>query len=489
MKRILGILLAAALMIAPAAALAEYNYDSVPTPHILVVDADHPDTVFYERAADEQAYPASTTKIMTAVLALEAGNLEDSVTVGQEVTTFTNLSSLMGLQSGETVTMKDLVYGLMLVSGNDAAAAIAVHVGGSIDNFVSMMNQKAASLGMSNTHFSNPHGVQDKNHYTTARDMAKLASYALQNPDFCDLIRTESYTVPSNNVRSSPINLVNSNRLLLPVAGDKVDTTYPYAIGIKTGDTDSAGKCLVAAAERDGARILIILFGDKIELYSDDAATGMSAKEVTNLARFLHAKEIFTDLFDTKYATATTDELGLATTFSVEVANAREADLVDGKMPVNVKFASPLIRRLPDQISAIKAGAASITPEVSFLESLHAPIAAGTSVGTVRYTLNGALVVQADLVAAQNVLETEAAPLPTNPPANIEITPGETPLLESGHKDWGASDVLVLVLVVLIVLLVALVVIFIISERKRRYERKRRAAAKRRRQQQQQRRY
>lgn len=137
----------------------------------------------------QKVYPASTTKIMTTIVALENGNLDDEFMVGEEVlgTTikFTSYSSLMGIQPGETLKLRDLVYGLMLVSGNDAGEAIAKHVAGSVDaSFVDLMNQKAASIGMTNTHFSNPHGVHNDNHYTTARDMAKLMAYALKNEDF-----------------------------------------------------------------------------------------------------------------------------------------------------------------------------------------------------------------------------------------------------------------------------------------------------------------
>ena len=290
MKRFLSILLVLTILTIPAVALADYDYNSIPTPNMIVVDGDDPSVVFFERNADQKVFPASTTKIMTTLVALQNGNLDDSFTVGEEVlgTTikFSKYSSLMGIQPGETLTLRDLVYGLMLVSGNDAGEAIAKHVAGSVDAFVALMNQKAQEIGMTSTHYSNPHGVQNDDHYTTARDMAKLMAYALKNKEFVEIAATKTYTVPANSVRPTELVLVNTDRLLNAVAGDPVQTVYPYAIGGKTGDTDTAGKCLVAAAEKDGARVIIAMFGDKADLYGGDTVK-------TNLARFVNAAAIF----------------------------------------------------------------------------------------------------------------------------------------------------------------------------------------------------
>ena len=476
MKRILGALLALMLLLPPAAALAEgdYDYDSIPTPNMIVVDGDDPSVVFYERNADQKVYPASTTKIMTCLVALEHGNLDDSFMVGEEVlgTTikFTDYSSLMGLKPGETVTLRDLVYGLMLVSGNDAGEAIAKHVAGSIDGFVELMNQKAAELGMTGTHYTNPHGVHNDNHYTTPRDMAKLASYALQNKDFCDIVETKEYVVPADNVRTEPLTLVNTDRMLVPVAGDKLTTVYPYAIGIKTGDTDTAGKCLVAAAEKDGARVIVALFGDKVDLYNGD-------KDLTNLARFVNAASIFEYVFANKYQTVTGTELGLQKSFTTGVVNANEADLVNGQLTMTANLDAVTLRALPDKIASYKSSASSITANVVLTTDAKAPIIAGQSMGSVDYSLNGKVLFSAPLTADFAVGEVlEISSVQPEETAVVETSPDSTPLISKGHKDWGAADVLTLVFVLLVVLLVALIVVFIITERKRRYERKRRSA-------------
>jgi D-alanyl-D-alanine carboxypeptidase len=482
MKKFLSVLLVLALLpalFAPAAALADYDYETIPTPNMIVTDGDNPSVVFYERAADEKVYPASTTKIMTCLVALEYGNLDDEFMVGEEVlgTTikFTSYSSLMGLQPGETLTLRDLIYGLMLVSGNDAGEAIAKHVAGSVDAFVTLMNNKAAELGMAGTHYTNPHGVHSDDHYTTARDMAKLASYALQDEDFCDIVETKQYTVPANDVRTTPLELTNTDRLLVPVEGDPLNTVYQYAVGIKTGDTDKAGKCLVAAAEKDGARVIVALFGDKTDLYNND-------KETANLARFVNAASIFDYVFENEYQTVTGAQLGLQKSFASGVVGADADDLVDGQLTMSAGLDSVMIRALADRIEFYKTNAASITANVVLTTEIKAPIIAGQSMGSVEYSIGNEVICTATLTAdfaVDEMLEMES--LQPEETAVVTEAPDATPLISKGRKDWGAQDVLTWVFILLIVLLAALIVVFVVTERKRRYERKRRSARARKR--------
>jgi serine-type D-Ala-D-Ala carboxypeptidase (penicillin-binding protein 5/6) len=481
MKRYLGVLLALAILFTPAAALADYDYDSVKTPNIIVVDADDPSVVFYERNADQKVYPASTTKIMTTLVALESGNLDDSFMVGEEVLgtdiPFTKYSSLMGIQPGETLTLRDLVYGLMLVSGNDAGEAIAKHVAGSLDAFVALMNQKAAELGMTSTHFTNPHGVHNDNHYSTARDMAKLMSYALKNEEFIKIAETKTYTVPANSVRTTELVLHNTDRLLVATPGDPIDTVYPYAIAGKTGDTDTAGKCLVAAAEKDGARVIYASFGDKKDLYNDDAVT-------TNLARFVNAAKVFDYVFENDYQAVTAAELGLQQTFTTGVVNADAADLVDGQLTMRAKLDGIVIRALPDKISNLRANAGSVSANVVLTTDAKAPIISGQRMGMAEYRIGDQTICTAPLTADFAVGEVmDVSAVTPEETAAVTSSPDSTPLIDKGRKDWSTGDYLTLTFVLLIVLLVALVVIFIISERKRRYERKRRLARARKRKQ------
>lgn len=203
-------------------------------------------TVIYEKNADAQRAMASTTKIMTAILTIEAGDLDtefvaDSYAIRVEGTS-------MGLQEGDRVSRRDLLYGILLPSGNDAANAAAVSVGGSIGGFVDMMNAKAEELGLSSTHFVTPSGLDANGHYTTARDLAKLTAYAMENETFREIVCCTSAEVEYGNppyLRT----LYNSNKML---------TRYDGAIGVKTGFTDNARRCLVSAAERDGVTLIAV---------------------------------------------------------------------------------------------------------------------------------------------------------------------------------------------------------------------------------------
>ena len=480
MKRILGALLTIAILLTPAMALADYDYDSIPTPNMIVVDGDDPSVVFFERNADQKVFPASTTKIMTTLVALDSGKMDDMVTVGEEIkgtiVPITEYSSRMGLVLGETLTLRDLVYGLMLLSGNDAAEAIAKYVSGSVDAFAALMNQKAQEIGMNDTHFTNPHGIQNDDHYTTARDMAKLMAYALKNDEFVKIAGSKTYTVPANSVRTTDLVLVNTDRLLNAVAGDPVQTVYQYALAGKTGDTDTAGKCFVVAAQKDGARVIITLFGDKPDLYGGDTVT-------TNLARFVNAAAIFEYVFANGYQSVSASELGFQKSFSTGVVNANAADLKDGQLTMTAQLGDTL--RFPNAtVDNIKANASAVTANMVLTTDAQAPITAGQEMGLVEYKLGDQVIYSAKLVAdfavSQGTEETSADPQAT---AVVSAGPDATPLIDKGRKDWSTGDTLTLTFVLLAVLLVALVVIFILSERKRRYERKRRARAKKRRQQ------
>ena len=192
---------------------------------------------------------ASTTKVMTALLAIENGSPEDSVTCS--VNAYGVPGTTIYLTEGETLTLREMLLGLMLVSGNDAAVAIAEHIGGSVGQFVAMMNARARELGAVNTHFANPHGLPDDTHVTTALDLARIARAAMQNQEFRELVSTTDAEIPWAG-RSHPRQLHNKNRLL---------TSYPGATGVKTGYTSRAGRCLVFGASRDGMELVGVVLG------------------------------------------------------------------------------------------------------------------------------------------------------------------------------------------------------------------------------------
>lgn len=202
--------------------------------------------VLFNKGADWELPMASTTKIMTAFLALKYGNLEDIVEVSNNAAGVEGSS--MYLEKGEKITLENLVYGLMLVSGNDAAVAIAENVGGSVEGFIEKMNQETVNLGLSHTHFDNPNGLPSETHYTTALELAKITKAAMDIPKFCEIVSTKSKKIPWET-RDYDRELTNHNKLLKNLDG---------CIGVKTGFTKAAGRCLVSAVTRDEMTLICV---------------------------------------------------------------------------------------------------------------------------------------------------------------------------------------------------------------------------------------
>ena len=209
--------------------------------------------VLYERAPDERSLIASTTKIMTALVVCEQCNVLDRMRITKEAVGIEGSS--MYLQEGEVLTLQELLYGLMLSSGNDAAVALAIYCGGTVEGFAELMNDKARNLGLRDTHFENPHGLDSPGHYSTARDLAVLAAYAMENPIFAKTVSTKSMKIGQRN-------LINHNKLLHRVEG---------ADGVKTGFTKAAGRILVSSAQRQGRRLIAVTI-DAPDDWNDHAA-------------------------------------------------------------------------------------------------------------------------------------------------------------------------------------------------------------------------
>lgn len=206
--------------------------------------------ILYEKDAHTRRGMASTTKIMTALVAIEHCDLEKLVTVAPAATGVEGSS--VYLFPGEEIKMETLLYALMLQSANDAAAAIAYEIAGGIENFALLMNEKASLLGLRDTHFANPHGLDAPDHYTTAFELAKLAAAALENESFARIVATKKISIPLHNGTATRV-LVNHNRLL---------RTYDDVIGVKTGFTKACGRTLVSAADRDGLRLICVTLDD-----------------------------------------------------------------------------------------------------------------------------------------------------------------------------------------------------------------------------------
>ncbi len=198
----------------------------------------------YSKNIDERLPMASTTKIMTGLLAIELCSFDDLVEVPKEASGVEGSS--IYLLPGDTLTVKDLVYSLLLQSANDAAEVLAIKIAGDVPSFAQMMNRRASELGLYDTNFENPHGLDSENHYTTARDLARLSAYALDNPTFRAVVSTYKY---SFSISDKTRTVVNHNKLL---------NRYDGAVGVKTGFTKVSGRCLVSAAERDGLRLIAV---------------------------------------------------------------------------------------------------------------------------------------------------------------------------------------------------------------------------------------
>ena len=218
----------------------------------VVMDANS-GRVLFDKNATEQVYPASTTKIMTLLLACEYGHLDETITIPEEAADISSDSSVVPVTPGETMRFIDLLYGLEMHSGNDAANAVAVIVAGSIPNFVAMMNQRAQSLGMEGTHYANAHGLHDAMHYTTAQDLATLTAEALKNDTFRQIVSTLSYEMPATEERG-PLWLSCSYDVMNP----DNELYYEGCIGVKSGFTSNAGQSFVGAAERDGLTLISV---------------------------------------------------------------------------------------------------------------------------------------------------------------------------------------------------------------------------------------
>jgi len=268
MKRLIagtaaGLLAAVLFLHCPANAVSAQN--------ALVLDAAT-GRILYEKNADRQSLIASTTKIMTALIVCEQCNVLDRMRIPREAVGIEGSS--MYLREGEILTIQELLYGLMLSSGNDAAVALAIYCGGTVEGFVQLMNDKAHMLGLGDTHFENPNGLDSPGHYSTARDLARLAAYAMENPIFYKTVSAKTVTVGQRYLR-------NHNKLLWQVQG---------ADGVKTGYTKAAGRILVSSATRDGRRLICVTLNDPND-WADHAALLEEGFRLYTMRRVLTAGE------------------------------------------------------------------------------------------------------------------------------------------------------------------------------------------------------
>ncbi len=455
MKKFIALILALILAfgILPVSASADgFDPDSVSTPYICLIDASS-GTVLYEKDAHEQAFPASTTKIMTCILAIElAGDLNETVTVGDSVET---KGSLINILPHEEMPLIDMLYGMMLESGNDAAEAIAEHFCDTESAFVEKMNEKAAILGMTGTHYTKSNGLHKDDHYTTAYDMALLARYAMQNETFRKIVSTGSYNADPTNRDSDGYQWQNTNKLIHTREGE-TSYEYSYATGIKTGDTAVAGRCLVASAEKNGVELIVVLFGD----YENEVSTNY---------RFENAAQFFDWGFE-NYATLDASTLGLPNTLQAAVENAGADDPEGGLLTLNIDFTGVTIAALRDTITTIQQDPSLLTCTKA-LDALTAPVTAGQKAGMVSYQYNGATLFTAQVYASRDVAAAGAEPTsqPSTSPLAIETTePG-------GAGEKNNSWVFWICLLVALIVIVAIARLVAVRRRRRRAPRRRKA--------------
>lgn len=361
---------------------------------IYVCDAADVSYGYFTRDEHVRGIPASTTKIMTCLLALENCSQDELVTVTKEAASLGGANSLMGLVEGEQICVKDLLYGLMLPSGNDAANALAIHIDGSIEGFVERMNARAAELGLTDTAFTNPRGVNREGHYASAYDLAVLTAYAMENAAFRQIVATANYDVSPNEVRRQTLHLKNRNRLVSDAPG--TGCWYEYAVGVKTG-TSTAGSCLVAAATKEDVTLLCVQLGAVRGASDSDRAETLCK----------NAAELFAYVFDYMYAYVAADTLLSGYEAELIIENARIGDEANGCVTAKADLSGLKAYRPIRDIELLEQGD-SFTTEVQW-DSVTAPVAAGQTLGTVTFSYGGRVWFRAKLYATRTVLAAAAA--------------------------------------------------------------------------------
>lgn len=343
--------------------------------------------VVYSLNPDLKIYPASLTKILTCILALEYGDLEDTVTVTDTALSNLDISgSSAGLMAGEQMSLRNLLYCMMLSSANEACNVAAEYVCGDIDTFVELMNAKAAALGCKNTHFVNTHGLHNEEHYTTVRDLSTIARYAWQNEMFRKISSTAKYTVPATN-KSEPRELETTNELIID---NYTKYYYSKASGIKTGFTTPAGGCLASTAADKHVEYLSVVVGCEIVHEADNSYTD---------ERFVVTKRLFEYAFKNFSYTQVVSRLDMIGSVPVTLSAAKDF--------VIVRPAEDVYALLPDDFDpSLVSTSYSLYNNASGLE---APVEEGQLVGELTVFYDGKTIATAPLAADISVRRSETA--------------------------------------------------------------------------------
>ncbi|MGN1300618.1 MAG: D-alanyl-D-alanine carboxypeptidase family protein [Clostridia bacterium] len=358
---------------------AESSLPSVYSPSCILMDADS-GRILYSKNANAKMYPASTTKIMTAILTLENCKLDDvAVASHNAVYSIPYGYSVATIQEGEELTIEQLLHVLLIPSANDAAVVLAEHIAGSVESFANMMNNKAIELGCKNTHFVNPNGIHNEDHYSTAYDLALIGKYAMQFDTFRSIVKKTSYSLPKTNKYDKEDRLFNTTNELIKknYSSSPANYYYEYATGAKTGYTDAAKSCIVATATKDNISLIAVV------LHSESTDNGLNARPIDCKTLFEYGFNNFS--MQTFCLKGT-----VANQISVKNATKETASL-------DLLYSDDLSGLVPNGTDL-----STITPNIKLTENLSAPIFEGTNVGTITYSIDGSEY-SCSLIASHNV--------------------------------------------------------------------------------------
>ena len=339
--------------------------------------------ILYEKNANDVRFPASTTKLMTAILTVENCNLDDIATVSHNAVysipyDYTHAS----LKEGEKLTIEQLLYALMVPSANDAAIVLAEHISGSVEEFAKLMNKKAEELGCKNTHFVNPNGIHNKNHTSTAYDLALIGKFAMQNSTIRKIVSTKQFTLPATNKYSKTDRIFNNSNDLLNTYSRYY---YEGTTGVKTGYTGEAGNCIIASAKKNGFEVILVVLG------GESTDTGLSQ-------RYLDCKTLFDYAFNN---------------YSIKTLNEKNAILKQITVHGATKETQNLNVLINDKIEIFAQNdvdLSSLEPEITLNENLKAPISANSAIGKTTYNYDGQIY-SSDLIAETQVLSSDFLPI------------------------------------------------------------------------------
>lgn len=337
--------------------------------------------IIYEKNSKQKMYPASTTKIMTAILTLENCKLTDIATVSYNaVHSIPYGYSYANLHDGEELTIDQLLHVLLIPSANDSAIVLAEHIAGSTENFAIMMNNKAKEIGCLNTHFVNANGMHDEDHYTTAYDLALMGKYAMKNSIFRSIVSKTSYALPVTNKYDATDRMFNTTNELLKVDyRNRADNYYyKYCNGIKTGYTDAAGDCIVASSRKDDLEFIVVILG------ADDTEDGLSG-------RYLDCKTLFNYAFDNYKVEKLYDENSVLK--QIDIPNATK----------ETKTLNVIIQNDINVLIDNSTNISTLVPNVEINSNLNAPITKNSVIGKITYTING-VDYSSNLIAGSDVI-------------------------------------------------------------------------------------